>query len=126
VTAYKRVLILAANVHDGLGGEYVRGQHPVLPADIADLFITKGLAALESELTPDEAKALAVALEDEKRQTAVKDHAEAVMKRHDALPPEDRAAFQQDEHHIPKPPTDESENVVPMPKRRGRPRKGSA
>ena len=127
MSEYKRVLILAANVHDGLGGEFFRGDRPVLPAEIADLFIARNLASLDAEMSPEEAKRIATELEDARRQTFHKEHAEAVMRRHDSLPKELR--IESHEHQVPlvKPDDmqiqEQPENVVPMPKRRGRPRK---
>lgn len=86
MSEFKRVVIHAANVHDGLGGVHLRGERPVLPSDIADIFITRGLASLDGELTAAQAKEAADALEDERRQRDQKNTAEARMKAHDARP----------------------------------------
>lgn len=97
MSAFKRVLIHAANVHDGLGGVHLKGERPVLPADVADLFIAKNLASLDGVLTAKEAKAASEALEDERRQRDQKDSAEARMRQHDQRPPEMRLASHEGE-----------------------------
>lgn len=89
----KRVLITAANVHDGLGGVHLRGQRPVLPAEIADIFIAKNMAVLDADgLTQSEAKAIADAEDDKRHQAEQKARAEAAMRQHDNLPLEERIA----------------------------------
>lgn len=110
----KRVRILAADVHDGLGGVHLRGQTPTLPGDIADLFVAKNLAVYEDDTrTQAEIKADAERLQDSIRQSEQKGRAESVMRFHDMLPEEVRVA----RHDAADP-----DKIVPItnPKKRGK------
>lgn len=88
----KRVRITVPNVHDGMGGEHKQGDRPVLPADIADLFIAKGMAVPEGELSAEQAKKLAEEQADKVRFAEQKGRASSIMKMHDAQEPETRLA----------------------------------
>lgn len=86
MSVFKRVLIIAANVHDGEGGEHKKGERPVLPAAIADLFIAKKMAVPEQDLSPAEAKRLDQERRDALHQAEQKGRAVSQMKMHDSKP----------------------------------------
>ncbi len=79
-------------VSDGIGGWHKSGECPTLPTEIADIFIGAKLAVEFGEAVTHEAKMAAAAVQTNQRALSVKELAEAVMKNHDDLSPEDRAA----------------------------------
>lgn len=96
MSTLKRVLIIAPNphgVHDGDGGVHFKGDKPVLPSDVADLFIDRKLAVLaEEDVSPEKLKAILQDKQDQVRQRDQKARAEVIMRAHDNKEPEQRVA----------------------------------
>lgn len=93
--AVKRVKITSPKaVYDGLGGKHPPGALVELPVEVADILIARGQAVLPPQSQADHDAAVRMA-GNKTLQTGiagVKERAEAVMRNHDALSPEQRLA----------------------------------
>lgn len=78
--------ILVPEVHDGLGGIHRAGDIVALPKDVADVFLTRNLAALADSSDTKAAEAKAKQVEIERQHADMKSRAESAMRLHDALP----------------------------------------
>ena len=90
--AFKQVRIIAAEVHDGLGGVHRAGETPTLPSDVADVLIGLGRCSAVGDVDHAELERAGREADQARVLDLQKQRADAVMKHHDNLSADERVA----------------------------------
>ena len=90
--AFKQVRIIAAEVHDGLGGVHRAGETPTLPSDVADVLIGLGRCSALGDVDHAEVEKAGREADQARVLDLQKQRADAVMKHHDNLSADERVA----------------------------------
>ena len=119
--AFKQVRIIAAEVHDGLGGVHRAGDTPTLPRDVADVLIGLGRCSAVGDVDHAALEQAGREADQARVLDLQKQRADAVMKHHDNLSADERVASHDPE--VFDPILDAQTDAPPVKRGPGRPRK---